>query len=405
MRKLTELRKAFRFSLGKVSTTGTPLETPSGIPVWVGLIAAAMFVAFASVWVTQFNRLNLSLGSVPDLMGSLFSIFWLLGWSLGVLFLGVLTAFLLFFRHAAFLDGKHLLNVFRIGVLNLLVEYELPRIRNPRIEENDDGKTVKIAFDYDGSVNSLGHMMQRDVAERNLRRLQTALTGVVAAEDFAMPPVAPVPAKPVQPLWTPPDYAEKRGLPLATMLSLIAVNLIPLFMVLWGGWTLEQVILLFWAESGVIAFYTLLKLAVVARWWAIFPGLFFLGHFGGFMAGHFLFIYMLFLGGTQTGIHVGALEELSRVFAPVQFALLALVLSHGISFVMNFVMRKEYEGERVQNLMSAPYSRIIVMQLVLIFGGWVVMLLHDPAPVLAMLIVFKIIADLRGHLGERKERS
>jgi len=40
------------------------------------------------------------------------------------------------------------------------------------------------------------------------------------------------------------------------------------------------------------------------------------------------------------------------------------------------------------------------MQLTLIFGGWVVMLLKDPMPALALLIVFKVIADLRGHYGE-----
>lgn len=397
-----ELRKLFRFKLGEVAASGTALEMPGRIPVWAGLVAAAMFVVFASVWVAQFNRLDLhASGGVSNLMFTLFGLFWLMGWTLGVLFLGALTLLLFFFRHEAFVDGKWLVHLVRIGPFNLLVEYELSRIRNPRIEEDAGGKTVKIAFEYDGLANSLGNLMQRDAAERNLERLQAALSGVVAADDFAPPPIT----KAAQPQWTPPAEVGRRGLPVASVFALVVVNLIPLFMVLWADWTLEQVILLFWAESAVVAFYTLLKMAVVARWWAIFPGMFFIGHFGGFMAIHFLFIYEFFLRGAHGGIQPDAMSELLRVFMPVQIALLGLLLSHGISFVLNFMMRKEHEGERVRNLMSAPYSRIVVMQLALIFGGWVVMLLHNPAPALAMLIVFKIIADLRGHLGERQSRS
>lgn len=395
-------RKLFRFKLGEVAASGVPLEMSGRIPVWAGLIAAAMFAVFASVWVAQFNRLDLhALGSVPDLMGTLFSLFWLMGWTLGVLFLGAVTAFLLFFRQMAFIDGKRLVNVAKVGPFNLVVEYELSRIQNPRIEEDAGGKTVKIVFEYGGLANSLGNMMQRDGAERNLKRLQAALSGAPAGDDFVMQSASFESARPAPTQWTPPGEIADRGLPLASMVSLVAANLIPLFMVLWGDWTLEQVILLFWAESAVIALYTLLKMAVVARWWAIFPGVFFLGHFGGFMALHFLFIYELFLRGSPAGIAPEALPELVRVFAPLQLALLALVASHATSFVLNFMMRREYEGERVQNLVKAPYSRIVVMQLTLIFGGWVVMLLHSPAPALAMLIVFKIFADLRGHYGER----
>ena len=113
-------------------------------------------------------------------------------------------------------------------------------------------------------------------------------------------------------------------------------------------------ILVFGVINGLIVpgvnlshFNTLLKMAVVARWWAIFPGMFFIGHFGGFMAMHFLFIYEFFLRGAHGGIQPDAMSELLRVFMPVQIALLGLLLSHGISFVLNFMMRKEHEGERV----------------------------------------------------------
>lgn len=41
------------------------------------LVVVAMFALFASVLVQQASKLNLhALGSVPDLMGMLFSLFW-----------------------------------------------------------------------------------------------------------------------------------------------------------------------------------------------------------------------------------------------------------------------------------------------------------------------------------------
>ena len=70
------------------------------------IVVAGMFVIFAGVLVGQIARLNLyALGSVFDLMAMLFQLFWMLGWSVGVLALGALTVFLLFFGESARLAG------------------------------------------------------------------------------------------------------------------------------------------------------------------------------------------------------------------------------------------------------------------------------------------------------------
>lgn len=50
--------------------------------------------------------------------------------------------------------------------------------------------------------------------------------------------------------------------------------------------------------------------------------------------------------------------------------------------------------------MSAPYKRIMLLHLTLIFGGWVAMLVDSPAPAVALLIGLKIIADLHAHTRE-----
>ncbi len=52
--------------------------------------------------------------------------------------------------------------------------------------------------------------------------------------------------------------------------------------------------------------------------------------------------------------------------------------------------------------MAALYRRVTLMQLTLIFGGWLVMTLNNPLLALALLIVLKVATDLHAHRGERR---
>jgi len=397
------LNKSFRnisarFSLRDDAAVGTPLDLPRRNMAGLILVVVAMFALFAFVLVQQVSRLNLhALGSVSDLMGTLFSLFWALGWSVGVMLLGAAAVFLLLFDETARLAEGQLISVLSVGPLKLIAEYDLARVRNLRAESDAGGKRARVFFDYEGVGRSLGDNMPPIEAERIVSALRRAMAAMpmVPNIEFAAPPT------PVAPAVVPSVGIQRRPVPLVPMLVLVAANLVPLFFVLFGEWTLAEVMVLFWAESAVIGFYTLLKMVIVAKWWAPFPGLFFLGHFGGFMSLHFLFIYMLFVRGIDARSPApGALEALGSLFTPLWPALLGLFLSHGVSFVLNFLAHREYEGTSVQSLMSAPYGRIVVMQLTIIFGGWAVMLLKNAMPALVMLVVFKVLADLRAHYGE-----
>jgi hypothetical protein len=52
--------------------------------------------------------------------------------------------------------------------------------------------------------------------------------------------------------------------------------------------------------------------------------------------------------------------------------------------------------------MSQPYGRVMVMHVVLLIGGWVVMLMRSPVPALALLVAIKTAVDLRAHRAERR---
>jgi hypothetical protein len=302
----------------------------SAIPWQATALVVAMFAIAASVEWTMIRRLSLnSIRSVFDLTFVAFEIFWLIGWSVGVLALGGLSALLIFRRTIAPLA----------------------------------------------------------VSDRVVATLQRAAANRVFATRQRAVPVA-------QPELEAPSVMSPSGL------ALVAANLIPLAGVLFFGWSLANVMVLFWAESAVIGFYTILKLAVVGRAWSVFSILFFIGHFGGFMALHLGFIYALFVRGVNAAGAESVRAALVAVFAPVWLSLIGLVISHGISFYSNFIRGREYLSETTQRLMSGPYSRIVIMQLTIIFGGWVVQMLRSPVPALAILVLLKISADFSAHRSE-----
>ena len=399
------LRKALpahiHIRLSDDASGATPLEFPTRRMWPFGLILGAMFAIFAGVgWMTVGRIWSSTIRDVFDLMFVLFHVFWLIGWSVGVAILGVLTVLVFFYGESARLQGGRLVHVPRLGPIKIVIEYDLARVRNLHLENAGSSDTVKIRFDYDGGSNGFGDTMPRADAERLVRTIRNAAGSLVDTPTPAPVQEAPRPKSPAAAPETadvpPPSITSPSGL------ALIAANLVPLAGVLFFGWDLASVIVLFWAESAVIGFYTLLKMAVVGRWLAIFAGVFFAGHFGGFMSIHFFFIYEMFVRPLDASAREpGAYEALTRLFTPLWPALLALFLSHGFSFGLNFLARREYRSATIASLMVAPYRRVTLMQVSLIFGGWLVMALNNPLPALALLIALKVVTDLYAHRGER----
>ena len=70
------------------------------------------------------------------------------------------------------------------------------------------------------------------------------------------------------------------------------------------------------------------------------------------------------------------------------------------AFYANFLARREYRERTIKDRMSEPYSRIIFMQMVLIFGGGLIMVLGSPVPVLLIMIALKIFFDIKAHLKQ-----
>lgn len=204
----------------------------------------------------------------------------------------------------------------------------------------------------------------------------------------------------------------------ASLAILVLVNLIPLAGVLFFNWDVLGLLVLYWSENLVLGFYTLLKMLVKSPLGGLGMGLFFTIHYGGFCAGHGMFILVM-AGGIDVDPVPGDPWPLFLVFvqmlvnvvrevltiAPPEwlYAFAALVVSHGISFILNFLLAAERDELELKQLMAAPYGRIVVLHIAIIAGGMAVMALGQPLPMLVILVLLKIGMDVTLHLREHRK--
>ncbi len=206
-----------------------------------------------------------------------------------------------------------------------------------------------------------------------------------------------------------------------TLVALVLANLIPLFGVLRLDWDVGSIVVLYWAENLVIGFYTVIKLLLAAGLKGLFLVLFFIMHYGGFCGVHGVFVLGLTdFGGGSPKLTPGAdwpgplvfpqmlLNVARQVLAAAPDALLwavaALLLSHGVSFMLNYIGAREHKGQTTNAIMTAPYKRIVVLHIAIIAGGFLVISLGSPVGLLIALVALKIAMDIILHKRSHRMR-
>ena len=196
-----------------------------------------------------------------------------------------------------------------------------------------------------------------------------------------------------------------------SIVALILANAFPVFGVLFLGWTVFPLLLLYWLENVVVGAFNVLRMVCaypqVSIAWVgkLFVIPFFMVHYGMFTFVHGIFVLSLFGGGQTHGGGGGAsgvpgLIEAVRQ-AQLGVAVAALVGSHGFSFVHNYLANGEYRRVQLTQLMTLPYRRVAVLHITILGGGLLVTALGSPLPALVVLILGKTAIDVATHRAER----
>jgi hypothetical protein len=382
---------------------------------WVAItILAVMDIAFLVPAILTFREVIGEWGSFDSLFGLVTALFmsaWLLGWLMAPLIMTAILLVMLFGREALKVHPGTVELFLGFPYLGLMVTYDVTKMRNLRVEQplkksGTSWRGKHFVFDYGANTVSFGSDVNSDELAQIENSIQmvsgTAIrSGEALPEEVAVKWEPEADESPVTPMADPVSKVRPVTLSSASTLVLIIANMVPIAGTVFLGWKLSDVMVLYWAESAVIGFFTICKIIVIGRWMALLAGPFFLGHFGGFMAIHFLFIYTIFVKGPEGMNASGSdLSDVTRLFVILWPALAALVASHTYSFFANFLGRGEYRKSTVKEQMSKPYGRIVFMQLVLIFGGGISMILGQIEPVLIAVIGLKIYFDVKAHIKE-----
>jgi len=215
------------------------------------------------------------------------------------------------------------------------------------------------------------------------------------------------------------------------LIVLVAANAVPLFGVLFLDWDAFLIVLLYWAENLAVGFYNILKMALAAvprqrgmpraaaHLGKLFLIPFFIIHYGGFTAVHGIFVLAMFkktdgkfMEGADWPCFLVFLQMLLNVIKQaysaipqnMKFALLALFISHGVSFVYNYLLKREFATVKLERQMMMPYSRIFVMHIAIIAGGFLLAAIGSPAALLFVLVVLKTLLDAALHLREHRKK-
>ncbi|WP_345971970.1 DUF6498-containing protein [Sulfurimonas diazotrophicus] len=186
---------------------------------------------------------------------------------------------------------------------------------------------------------------------------------------------------------------------------LLAANLYPLYGVLELGWGVFELIFLYWMENIVIGFFNVLKMIanrpeeLAGNLGKLFLVPFFIFHYGMFAYAHGIFVIALF---APEELHLNVFGLADYIYhRDVLFgngiltALTLLIVSHAVSFYVDYVRSGEYERTTLSDWMGAPYGRVAVLHIGLIGGGFLVAALGQPLAALIVLLFLKVGMDAR----------
>jgi len=183
-------------------------------------------------------------------------------------------------------------------------------------------------------------------------------------------------------------------------IALLMTNFFILFLALNFNWSVYDVLVLFWAETAIVAFYFVLRVPFLHNWASIFIIPFLIIHMCIFM-----FIHLVLIKGVASIIHPTLLKDYTvfiEFLSVYWIALIPIFVSHGVSYIFNFIKNKEYK--KIQNKIKAsnyhPYKRILIMHTILIIGALLTSMVDTSFIAIFILVTLKSIFDLNAHILE-----
>lgn len=167
-------------------------------------------------------------------------------------------------------------------------------------------------------------------------------------------------------------------------ISLIIANMFPLFAVLFLGWDIFMVLFLYLAETAIIGVYGILKLIIVAKFWSIFIVPLFI-----FAYGMIMLVPFVIIGGISDS-HYKSPQDTVNLINDLKSGIITYLISHGISFLWNYIGKREYRKMTIESQMIASYQRIILIFVAAFAGFFLYIMKETPGQFMFALAIFSL---------------
>lgn len=183
--------------------------------------------------------------------------------------------------------------------------------------------------------------------------------------------------------------------------ALIMTNVLPLVGALIFGWSVTELVIIYWIENGVIGLYNIPKIILAQgksdnptrvefggkrRSEKFFLVPFFTFHYGMFWFAHGAIAAEIFLG--DQGLDISPW---------LVIVVMSVIFSHGVSFVTNYIGKQEYITASPNTRMFAVYGRVIILHTTVLIGGFLSEIFGNGAAAAILLILLKTIGDVFTH--------
>ena len=164
-------------------------------------------------------------------------------------------------------------------------------------------------------------------------------------------------------------------------------------------WRVFDIVFLYWIENLIIGAFSALRM--VARPYQhpldfVFPAFmapFFVLHYGGFCYGHGVFVMSMFSDPGAPSLPMSTAIANALADNTMLLAVLALMALQAADWIRDTI-RDGLGSDGLKELMVAPYRRIVVLHLTILFGGFAVLSLGEPIAGLLLLIAIKTTSDV-----------
>lgn len=185
-------------------------------------------------------------------------------------------------------------------------------------------------------------------------------------------------------------------------LLILVVDLLPIFAVIFYGWSATPLVALYWLENLIIGVFTILRIlanalsnrASLALSLFLIPFFFF--HYGLFCFVHGIFLHV-FAGIAETGGDAGAETPVGLVNWALSsgegmiFFVLAIIGINAVLYATDFIGKGQFRDTNPMAEMFAPYGRIVTLHVAIILGAFLTLALGQPLTAVLFLILLRVV--------------